>query len=869
MKKFKSIFWLILIGGILYPGISIAQENEYFNTDLIKNIKWRFVGPGVYGGRIKDIEALEDNPNVIFVAAATGGIFKTLNNGISWKPVFDKAGTSLSIGDIAISRSNNKIMWAGTGESGGEQSSTSVGDGVYKSINGGESWTNMGLVKTEHIAKIVIHPDNPDVVFVGAAGRLWGPNPERGVFRTMDGGDSWEKVLYINENTGIADLVMDPGGLIIYASTYQHRRHAWGHFKRGPHTGIYRSSDGGDNWKRIQEGLPEGNTGRIAIDLARSNPDIVYASVNHKDGGVFRSDNKGLSWERVNERYQTSYWYGRIYVDPNNENKLWVMGTNLAVSIDGGKTFSTKNTANEIHVDHHVLWINPANSNHMLMGNDGGYHITYEGGLNWDFIDNLPMGQYYAIALDGRDPYWIYGGLQDNGTWGIPSRSNTNTGIMNEDAVYISGGDGFYPAIDPEDYTVVYAESQHGGLNLVNPVTGESKYIKPQPEDKKEKYRFNWNSPLFISPHDHDVLYFGGNKLFKTSNKGNTWEVISPDLSNNTDRSKWEIMGQKPTHKAYATITAIAESALQKGLIYAGTDDGNVHVTFDDGGSWKNLSGNFDLEEERYVTRIFPSNSDTGTAYIAFARYYEANDFAPYLFRTTDYGETWVSLTKNMSERAVIKGFAEHPRNPELLFAGIHNGLLISIDAGENWIRFDGDLPPVGVDDIKIAPNNDLVLGTYGRGIIILDDITLFEHLNNSVLDSDIFLFPVSMAKRHFTKTRRMFSDPAKFKAPNPPYGTKISYYLKDEVEAENNPDEVEANKTVRINILDNQNNIIRTLEAPGIKGLNTVYWDLRKSVEQETRRRMNMRGPEVKAGEYVVQLVVRGESFERTFVVE
>ncbi|MFC1783713.1 WD40/YVTN/BNR-like repeat-containing protein, partial [Planctomycetota bacterium] len=664
---------ILIITLFTFSNFVAAQDGQLFNTDLFQNLTFRHIGPGIYGGRIADIEANPENPAVIYVAASTGGVFKSVNHGITFEPIFDNAGASVSIGDMALAPSDPLILWVGTGEGSSDQSSGSIGDGVYKSIDGGQTWQNMGLQKTRHISRIVIHPTNPNIVFVGAMGALWGPNSQRGLYRTQNGGRTWEQVLYINDDTGIADVAIDPSnGNIIYASAYQRRRHAWAHVRKGPYSGLYRSTDCGDTWQKLTNGIPEGDIGRIALAIPPSKPNVVYASVEHTEGGLFRSDNRGNSWTRVNE--------SRIYVDPLNEDKVWVMGTSLAVSEDGGQTFTTSDTAPLIHVDHHVLWINPRNPNHMLLGNDGGLNISYQGGKNWDFIDNLPIGQYYAISIDNRDPYWVYGGLQDNGVWGVASRTYFTDGILNEHTVTVCGGDGFYSAADPRDYNLVYAESQNGGLVLTDLKTGARNSIKPRPQTEGETYRFNWNTPLFLSPHNLDNLYFGGNKLFKTSDQGQTWKEISPDLSKNENLDDILIMGLKPARKPYAALTAIAESPLQQGLIYAGADDGNVHVTKNDGAEWEDITRKFPLPQDRFVTRVLPSHHDDATAYIAFARYWEADDFSPYLFKTTDYGSTWTDVTGDMPEMASIKGFAEHPNNPNLLFAGIHNGLLVSID---------------------------------------------------------------------------------------------------------------------------------------------------------------------------------------------
>ncbi len=870
-----------------------AQEKGIEN--YFEHMSWRHVGPAVFGGRIPDVEAVPDNPAVIYVAGSTGGIFKTTNNGVTWEPIFDEAGPTLSIGDMAIAQSDPEIIWVGTGESNGEQQAASLGDGVYRSLDGGATWQHMGLQDTRFIHRIAVHPTNPDIVFVAAPGHRWGPNEERGLYRTLDGGRTWEKVLYINEDTGVVEVAMEDNGRVLYAASYQRRRHAWGNLTGGPDSGIYRSMDGGTSWKKLGGGLPEGILGKIAIAIAKSRPNVVYASIGDRDGGLYRSEDRGESWTRVND-LRTSYWYGNIYVDPLNENKLWTMGTQLDVSIDGGKTFENDWTAQGIHVDHHALWINPENTDHMLMGNDGGFQITYDGARSWSFLNNIPIAQYYVIGIDNRDPYHVYGGLQDNGTWGIPSRSYSRVGILNEDVVNVGGGDGFVPVIDPRDDATVFSESQFGGLRRVDLVTGRSEGIKPTPEDTTEVYRFNWNSPIQISPHDPDVMYFGGNKLFKTTDKGESWEAVSPDLTKNEDPSEWEIMGLKPSLRAYNTITALDESPLRQGLIYTGADDGNVFRTTDGGATWDPLTDMFGFDNNsgsgvKFVTKIHASSSDPETAYISFTGHYY-DDFRPHLFKTRDAGGSWTRITGDMPAEAVVLAIVEHPEDPELLFAGVHNGLLVSRNGGENWTRAGGNLPPVSVNDIKIK-SGDLVLGTYGRGIIILDDVVFLDRLTDEVMEEDAYLFPVRDAELFYRNNRGLSNKAARFAGPNPEYGALITYYLREDPapahspgqdpssdrdapsgqEAPSDQEPRAGSGEVSIHILDPAGEVIRELTGPDRRGFNRIAWDLQTPADttdasgREGRRRPSM--TEVEPGEYTVKLTARGtELVQRVMVV-
>lgn len=862
-----TTFLLLLL---LSPPGAVSQEATA--GDYFQHLTWREIGPAAFGGRIPDVEAVAGNPALIYVAGSTGGIFKTTNGGVTWRPIFDEAGPTLSIGDMALAPSDPLMVWVGTGESNGEQQAGSLGNGVYRSLDGGETWEHMGLADTRFIHRVVVHPRNPDIVFVAAPGHRWGPNPERGLYRTVDGGRTWEKVLFIDEDTGVVEVAMEDNGRVLYAAAYQRRRHAWGNLTGGPRSGLYRSMDGGDTWQKLGGGLPEGILGKTAIAIARSSPNVVYAAIGAEDGGLYRSEDRGTTWERVND-IRTSYWYGNIYVDPKDENKVWVMGTRLHVSIDGGKTFESEWTARDIHVDHHALWIDPGNPDRMLLGNDGGFHITYDGARTWSFLNNIPIAQFYVIEVDDREPYHVYGGLQDNGTWGLPSRTYSRSGILNEDAVNVGGGDGFVPAIDPRDHTIVYSESQYAGLNRVDLVTGRRTRIKPTPEDTTETYRFNWNSPLLISPHDPDVMYLGGNRLFKTTDKGESWEEVSGDLTKNEDPSEWEIMGLKPSLRPYNTLTAVAESPLRRGLIYVGADDGSVHRTTDGGRTWESLSDEFQIEGEgRFVTKIHASPSDPERAYIAFTGHYHDN-FRPYLFRTEDAGESWRSISGGLPAQAVVMAVVEHPGNPDLLFAGIHNGLMISLDGGENWTLAGGGLPPVSVNDIRIK-DGDLVLGTYGRGIVIMDDIVFLEHLTEEVLGRPAHLFPVRETERYYRNNRRPANRTARFAGPNPEYGALITYYLEEGPAGDRASD----TRGVTIRILDEEGAVIRELTGPDRAGFNRIAWDLRRVAntaaekdeeeEQEEGEEDEEELVEVEPGRYTVRLLARGREMEETVTV-
>jgi len=582
---------------VLFVGAQKAEKNTggILNGALLEGLRWRCIGPANMGGRIDDFAVVESNPHIIYVATASGGVWKTANNGVTWVPIFDDQTTS-TIGDVTVCPSNPDIVWVGTGEPNNRQSS-SWGDGVYRSNDAGKTWTNMGLKDTHHIGRIAVHPTNPDIAYVAALGHLWGPNKERGLFRTMDGGKTWENTLFIDENTGCVDVAIDPESPnTLYAAAYQRRRRGWGFSGGGPQGGLYKTTDGGGNWVKLTNGLPEGITGRIGIDIYRSNPNIVYVIFEHKTGGVFRSEDKGLTWEKMSSTNPRPMYYSKIRIDPNNDQRIWVLGASMYVSEDGGKNFRT-DYVRRIHGDHHAMWINPDNSAHMIVGSDGGIYFSYDRGKTWDFVNSLPVGQFYEIGFDMRKPYHVYGGLQDNGSWGGPSATWYSLGITNEDWLRIGGGDGFYTQVDPTDHTTIYAESQTGYLFRFDLNSGESKMIRPEPKDRKETYRFNWNSPILISPHNPKKIYCGGNKLFISEDRGETW-VETVDLTTQQDREKLPLMGVLPDKNTlsrhdgiafYGDIVTISESPLKEGILYVGTDDGNLQVSQDGGQTWKNV----------------------------------------------------------------------------------------------------------------------------------------------------------------------------------------------------------------------------------------------------------------------------------------
>ena len=888
---FACVAFLLAAAGIT-PG---APQNS---TDKFKNLEFREIGPAVMGGRIDDFAVVESDPNIVYVGTASGGVWKTTNNGTTWEPVFDKEAVS-TIGDVAIAPSDPSVVWVGTGEPNNRQSS-SWGDGIYKSLDAGKTWKRMGLGATHHIARIVIHPKNPDVVYVAAQGHLWGANPDRGVYKSSDGGKTWSPVLKINDDTGVTDIAMDPQSPdILYAAAYERRRTPFGFNGGGPGSAIYKTTDGGATWKKLTKGLPYengGDTGRIGLDVYRKDPNIVYAEIQHEKGGTFRSEDKGETWKRMGETDPRPSYYSQIRVDPNNDLRIWELGAQMYYSEDGGKTFATQRVRG-IHGDFHAMWIDPANSNHMMTGSDGGIHWSDDAGKNWNFLNVIAIGQFYEVALDNEKPYHICGGLQDNGSWCGPSQTLTREGIINEDWQVIHGGDGFYAAIDNVEPWIVYTESQDGHLARRDMHTGQQRSIMPEAKAGEPHYRFQWNSPVAVSSHNHTTIYYGGNYLFESTDRGDSWTRLGGDLTTGADRSKLLILGKAPDKNTlsrndgveeYPTITSISESPLSSKVLWVGTDDGNLQVTRDGGKTWKNVASKVPgVPKGTYVSRVVASKTGEGAAFATFDGH-RSDDYSVYLFATTDYGETWKSTCNGIPNSAgTVHVIREHPRNTNLLFAGTEFGLWVSWDRGGNWTALKNNFPTVPVDDIEIqARDNDLVLGTHGRSIWILDDMTPLEKMDGSVANSSLTFFPPRTATTWFLRQRRWSAGQQMFTAKNPPYGALLSYYLKEGVPPEtpkrNSEDRTDAAEPrprrearaeaaekkegkVKITVVDKDGKVIRELDGPGAAGVNRTNWDLRANPPAEPTPEQQEaiaagfgfgpRGPLVEPGEYTIRI--------------
>ncbi|HLG15575.1 MAG TPA: hypothetical protein VJH03_13905 [Blastocatellia bacterium] len=876
----------VLLALALIPGIqlSVAAQGPSqgdraaaaIDAKTFERLEWRNIGPCNMGGRVADVEGVPGNPNIVYIGSASGGVWKTINAGTTWTPIFEKQGT-YSIGDIAIEANNPDVVWVGTGESN-TRNSVSFGDGVYKSNDGGKTWQHVGLKDTERISRIVIHPANPDIVWVAAIGHAFGPNEERGVFMTTDGGKTWQKTLYIDAEHGASDLEVDPNNPnILYAGMWSFERKPWTFRSGSEKGGVYRSLDGGRTWNKLTNGLPK-LMGRIGVRVAPTNSNVVYVIVESKEGTLYRSDDRGETFRQVSKEgriVSRGFYYSRVRVDPSDENRVYAVASTLFVSIDGGKTF--RSITGRTHIDYHALWIDPKNPNRMWQGQDGGVAVTYDRGEKWESVYNLPIGQFYQVYADNRAPfYWVSGGLQDNGGWTGPSRTREPAGIMNDDWRMVNFGDGFHVVNHRDDPDLYLSESQGGEIVRTDFRTREQQSVSPQAKDSgggpagEIKYRFNWNTPIALSPHDKNTVFFGGNVVFKSTDFGKTWEVISSDLTTN-DRDKQKDAGgpisiENSTAEFYCTIISLAESPARAGTIWAGTDDGNLQLTTDGGRSWTNVVKNVPgIAANSPVSHVEPSRAVASIAYVAFERHM-FDDFRPYIFKTNDGGRTWTNIAGNLPAKAYVQVVREDPKNPNLLYAGTELGLFASYTGGTNWIPLNlKNLPPVSVHDIFIHPReNDLILATHGRSLWIFDDATPIQDMNAEVMNRDAHLFDVRAGLRFTSRFTRYGIGDKQFTGPNPPGGALITYHLKEK------PDE---KTSVKIQILDGAGKVIREMaQVPKEKGLNRTAWDLRADgprtrrapTEEETAFFGGPRGPQVVPGSYTVKLIVGDTSVEK-----
>lgn len=827
----SSLFICTIIGVMSLGTIQKADAQDNV-PKLFQNLEFRSVGPAVTGGRIHDVEALPSDPSTVYVATASGGLWKTTNKGTTWEAIFDDQPVS-TFGDVAIAPSDTDIIYAGTGEQNNRQS-TSWGNGVYRSDDGGKTWKHLGLDETRHIGKVIVHPKNPDIVWVAALGNLWMGTEERGVYKTTDGGESWDRVLYVDEFTGVVDMEIDPVNPdILYAATYQRLRRTWGFNGGGPGSGIYKSTDGGSSWEELTNGIPGDDKGRIGLAVAQSNPQVLYATIEHREEeGTYRSGDAGASWEKVNDLNPRPMYYSHIYVDPKNADRVYILSTEFYMSEDGGEVFRQMPTRPTydvgVHSDHHTLWIDPTDTEHFYLAGDAGLHETWDRGETYRRINNIPIGQFYAIGLDNRNPYYIYGGMQDNHSWMGPNETRRWIGIINDDWSQIGFGDGMYQQPDPGNYRFVYNASQNGGIRRLDPKTGDLLDIEPVPPGD-EDYRFDWVTPILVSNHDPTTVYIGGNRLFISHDQGDSWQRTK-DLSRNRDRSELELMGVPGSEdmlskhdgtSSYGEITTIAESPLNPDILWVGTDDGNIQVSRDGGKTWNEVASNIDgVRYGTYISRVTASGAGEGVAYAALDAHRDG-DFAPYVFKTTDFGQSWENISGGLPEEGSVNEIIEHPRSENLLFLGTEHHLYISLDAGHTWLEFGSNLPTTLYDDMSIHEReNDLVVGTHGRSIWILDDLKPLEEWSGEIEDREAHLFGMQPVEIFQYWKSTSYRSQESYAGENPKQGALIHYYLSGEIDS------------VTVEIRNSEGRLVRSLKGSGEPGtIHRIHWDLRHTL--------------------------------------
>lgn len=871
------------------------KTDNGITSDIFSGLKFRNIGPALNSGRISDFAVNPSNPSEYYVAVAAGNVWKTVNHGITWTPIFDNYG-AWSIADVEIDPNNPYVVWVGTGEYN-SQRAIGYGDGIYRSEDGGRSFKNMGLKASEHIGRIIIDPRNSHV-YVAVQGPLWGPGGERGLYKSTDNGKTWKAILTISENTGVSDIVMDPRNPdVLYASAYQRRRHVYTLIDGGPEGGIYKSIDAGATWNKVTSGLPSGDIGRIGLAISPVNPDIIYATVEaEKDkGGFFRSTNRGASWEKRSPYVSRSpQYYNRIVADPKNVDKVYSLDTNTMVTEDGGKTFRAVSNKNR-HVDDHALWIDPTDNTHMLIGGDGGIYESYDNGENWGYKANLPVTQFYRVTVDNALPfYFVYGGTQDNNSVGGPSQTISADGIVNSDWFPTQGGDGFESQVDPENPDIIYAQSQHGGLVRYDKKTGDSVYIKPR-EGKGEAYRWNWNTPLIISPHSHTRLYMAANLLFRSDDRGNTWVKVSGDLTRQLDRNKLPVMGKIQSPEAIAknastsffgNIVSLSESPKKEGLLYVGTDDGLIQVSENGGTQWTRYEKFLGVPDMTYVSCLLASLHDADTVYATFDGR-KNNDFKPYVLVSKDRGKTWESITSDLPVRGTVYTIAQDHVKKDLLFVGTEFGVFVTIDGGKKWIQLKSGLPTTAVMDLDIQRReNDLALATFGRGFYILDNYTPLRDVTPEMLQKEAHIFPIKDALLFVEKGALYGQGETYFKAPNPERGATFTYYLKNSIKtlkdkrkeeekkakekkveldyptmAQLRAEDEEQDPYILFTITDEKGQLVRRLKTAPSKGILRITWDLRYPSPTPPGRRSRRGGEETSGvvpvipGKYFVSL--------------
>ena len=858
-QSFRILFSVLVVlsQGYLASGQDGGDWADRITEEFVSEVQLRSLGPALKPGRVSDIAVHPRNRSVWYVTVGSGGLWKTANRGQSWQPIFDDGG-SYSLGCVAIDPVNPDVIWLGTGENNSNRS-VGFGDGIYKSTDGGENWDHMGLNQSEHISVILVHPQKSGVVYVASEGPLWSAGGDRGLFKTTDGGRSWKAILEVSENTGVTGIVFDPRDPdVIYAAAYQRRRHNGLLVGGGRESAIYKTSDGGGSWKKLTNGIPSVHKGRISLAVSPQNPDVVYALVaaRGKESGFFRSADGGETWSRQgNYKVVDPQYYGEIYADPHQFDRIYATDVRVQVSEDGGRTFKPMEW--RMHVDNHVVDLDPTDVNHLLVGNDGGLYETYDGGSTWRHFVNHPTAQFYRVALDNALPFYnVYGGTQDNGSMGGPSRTVNAVGIRTSDWVVTGGADGMQSRVDPEDPAIVYTMSQNGEISRLDKRTGRRAGIQPRRDEGEPPVRWHWDSPLIISPHAPGRLYLAGSRLYRSDDRGGDWRAVSDDLTRQLNPHDVPAMGrvwpedavQKNRFtSALSVITALAESPLREGLLYVGTDDGLVQVSDDGGKNWRRTEKFPGIPEWTYLSDVHASQHDADVVYCAFNNY-QQGDFKPYLLKSSDQGRTWTSIAANLPDRHCVWSIVEDHVNQDLLFVGTEFGVFFSVNGGGRWTKLRGGVPVAPFRDLEIQRReNDLVGATFGRGFYVLDDYSALRGLNAEMLGREGALLASSGA-RAYEELRYVTAAPGNYATPNPPPGAVLTYYLR-----ENLPDG-DGDRVV-LGIEDSEGESVGQLAGAQIAGLHRLVWDLQRGESGRDGRRRRS-GPMVAPGEYKVTLM-------------
>jgi photosystem II stability/assembly factor-like uncharacterized protein len=894
---------LISVLIIVFSCLAIAQDKDKkedknpYKSETFNGLKFRSIGPAATSGRVIDFAVNPNNISEYYAGVACGNVWKTTNSGTTWDPIFDNYG-SHSIGCVTLDPNNQHVVYVGTGENN-SQRSVSWGDGLYRSEDGGKSFTNIGLKKSEHIAKILVDPRDSKVIYIAAQGPLWGPGGQRGLYKSTNYGATWDSVLYISPNTGVTDVVMDPRNPdVLYAASYQRRRHVWTLINGGPEGAIHKSTDAGKTWNKLTSGLPSGDVGRIGLAISPANPDYVYAVIEAaNDGsGFYRTTNRGASWEKMSDYKNVSaQYYSEIFCDPVDVNKVYILDTFSSITTDGGKTFNQISTKAR-HVDDHAFWINPKNTKHYMIGGDGGIYVTYDAGQNFKWKENLPTLQFYRVSVDNFEPFYrVMGGTQDNNSMIGPSQTINDEGIVNADWVPLVGGDGYEALTDPSNPNIIYCEWQHGGLTRYDMQSGEQMSIKPQERKDEAPYRWNWDTPLITSPHSKTRIYIAANKVFRSDDRGDTWQVISDDLTRQVDRNKFKVMdkvwsvdavAKNASTSFYGNIVSLTESPLVEGLIYIGTDDGLVQVTEDGGKNWRKVESFPDVPEMTYVSCLYASQHDANTVYATFDNHKRA-DFKPYILVSNDRGNSWESISGDLKEPQVVYSFVQDHIKKDLFFIGTEYGVFFTNNGDEKWIQLKGNLPTQAVRDMDIQKReNDLAIATFGRGFYILDNYSPLRETSEKVLNEENYkLFPVKDALM-FTKRSETFSGVGAsfYKADNPTFGATFTYYIKEapktlrqqrqdkekELIKNNEPvyypsfddlrkEDDEEKPFLLFTIYDQAGNVVRKLKTKVESGINRFTWDLRYASTDPIKKATdeNPSGYPVMPGKYKVTMSV------------